>query len=130
MSVPLIRHAEAVDPSPQDSEYLAWRHWKIGVGQEGVKALSFFLAGMFVPKIKIKERSGPEGHGAPEQPSPRTAQNETTSEPKSRKYNFPATWWHRCARRSFLRPRSLTPCANFCTQGELVNASSARKSMI
>jgi len=85
---------------------------------------------MFPPTPQIKERSGPEGHRAPEQPSPRTAQNETTSGPRSRKYNFLATPWHRCARRSALGRHRPTLYANFCTQGELSNLSFVPKSII
>jgi hypothetical protein len=42
MSVSLIRHAGAVDPLPQDSEYSDGRYWKIEGSSKGVKALAFF----------------------------------------------------------------------------------------
>jgi hypothetical protein len=105
----------------QPSRYPARWYWKLEGPSGGPQSPKDFL-GDICAHPKIKERSGPEGHRAPEQPSPRTAQNETTSGPKSSKYNFPATPWHRCARRSSCGPQSSRPCANFCTCGGLLNA--------
>ena len=79
---------------------------------------------------KIKERSGPEGHRAPEQPSPRTAQNETTPALADGKYNFPAIPSHRSAIRGLLLYKPSSQCANFCTLGRSSGQAPIRILMI
>jgi hypothetical protein len=99
-SPPVVCMAQLCRGCGEAATHLARRYWNVE-GPSGGRSRPRVFPRQNVPtkvcSYQIKERSGPEGHRAPEQPSPRTAQNETTSEPRSRKYNFPATWWHRCA---------------------------------